>query len=551
MDDYYKILGITRDATQEELRQSYRSLVKTYHPDRFINSDDKASADERMKEINAAYSVLSNPDRRALYNASLPVDPLVRKRAEKNPEGSRTRPQEHPSGSQGTTRPRGERSPKNPGAPDPRVTYLNHVLARWEREIAAAEPFSQKANEIDALINRLAEFLAGYSGNLEQAVFFQKLFEQAVKNFVVSNFSIGAEEEYLGSFTQYPKAELQIVSIKPVLDVLKAVKSMTVQLGYLSMEQATQIEDRLFSDLVELQKSCQRSGADLVRNRYPKTDDRQTATSPAGNGSSSAHSQAADSMDYRFRICKGCGKLARTETVEFHRIIGLVLYHLVKKVEGDYCAECIEKAFWNFFAVDLFLGWWGIFSLFYTPVYLFINIQNYHKAWKLRKGSRQLAQIAMAPKLAVFFAVAAALCFAAFRFYSDLDQPQNSMASVRSTRVIAYPIAATLETKPLDLSSTPALPATATPFACKAWTAVDAKDAGLQECVYGVVQNTYTGGNVFYILFSKSNTSFRMISSSGNPYKELSGLCVMVNGVVQVYNGVPYIEVGDTLQSCP
>jgi len=64
--DYYKILGVERNATQKQIKEAYRKLAFEYHPDRNNNSK---SASERMKEINEAYSVLSDPYKRKQYDA--------------------------------------------------------------------------------------------------------------------------------------------------------------------------------------------------------------------------------------------------------------------------------------------------------------------------------------------------------------------------------------------------------------------------------------------------------------------------------------------------
>lgn len=63
--DYYKILGVDRKASQEEIKKVYRKLALKYHPDR--NPDDK-EAEEKFKEMNEAYQVLSDPEKRARYD---------------------------------------------------------------------------------------------------------------------------------------------------------------------------------------------------------------------------------------------------------------------------------------------------------------------------------------------------------------------------------------------------------------------------------------------------------------------------------------------------
>jgi molecular chaperone DnaJ len=63
--DLYKVLGVSRGASQEEIRRSYRKLAREHHPD--ANRDDKG-AEERFKEIQHAYEILSNPEKRRQYD---------------------------------------------------------------------------------------------------------------------------------------------------------------------------------------------------------------------------------------------------------------------------------------------------------------------------------------------------------------------------------------------------------------------------------------------------------------------------------------------------
>src|SRR5690606_6973419 len=56
--NYYKVLGVSRDASQAEIKRAYRRLAKEYHPDKY--QGDKETAEKRMAEINQAYEVLGN-----------------------------------------------------------------------------------------------------------------------------------------------------------------------------------------------------------------------------------------------------------------------------------------------------------------------------------------------------------------------------------------------------------------------------------------------------------------------------------------------------------
>ena len=71
--DYYEVLGVQKTATDDELKKAYRKLAKKYHPD--ANPDNKAEAEAKFKEVNEAYEVLSDAQKRKMYDQFGTADP--------------------------------------------------------------------------------------------------------------------------------------------------------------------------------------------------------------------------------------------------------------------------------------------------------------------------------------------------------------------------------------------------------------------------------------------------------------------------------------------
>ena len=68
--DYYEVLGVPKDASESDIKKAYRKAAMKYHPDKFANSSEaeKKDAEEKFKEINEAYEILSDAQKKAAYD---------------------------------------------------------------------------------------------------------------------------------------------------------------------------------------------------------------------------------------------------------------------------------------------------------------------------------------------------------------------------------------------------------------------------------------------------------------------------------------------------
>lgn len=72
--NYYDLLQVNKNASQDEISSAFRALIKLHHPDRYSDPEEKAEAEELFQKITAAFNVLKDPDKRSAYDQSLDSD---------------------------------------------------------------------------------------------------------------------------------------------------------------------------------------------------------------------------------------------------------------------------------------------------------------------------------------------------------------------------------------------------------------------------------------------------------------------------------------------
>eukprot|EP00475_Leptophrys_vorax_P009230 TRINITY_DN1609_c0_g1_i1.p1 TRINITY_DN1609_c0_g1~~TRINITY_DN1609_c0_g1_i1.p1 ORF type:complete len:304 (-),score=88.36 TRINITY_DN1609_c0_g1_i1:38-949(-) len=73
--DYYKILGVDRDASERDIKKAYRQLALQYHPDKVQGTEkERAAAEAKFKLIGEAYGILSDPDKKSRYDSGMEID---------------------------------------------------------------------------------------------------------------------------------------------------------------------------------------------------------------------------------------------------------------------------------------------------------------------------------------------------------------------------------------------------------------------------------------------------------------------------------------------
>lgn len=100
MEDFYKALGVSRTALPSEIQKKYRETVKKLHPDQNVGNED---TENKLREINAAYSVIGNINKRREYDKKLDQEARAERNRQQNPEGKKQPEQKRQTGNESTS----------------------------------------------------------------------------------------------------------------------------------------------------------------------------------------------------------------------------------------------------------------------------------------------------------------------------------------------------------------------------------------------------------------------------------------------------------------
>ncbi|MGH7844485.1 MAG: J domain-containing protein [Candidatus Binatia bacterium] len=153
--DYYEMLGVSPSASASEIRTAHRELVKKYHPDLFTREADKARATDKLRQINEAYAVLGNAERRREHDEARSRKATTFKRASTETRSTSTRRSKR-------ARKKGFNWRKYAGSRKAAGCILGAILVAWWAYAANREP--QVATVWMLLENTVVEPPHSFSG---------------------------------------------------------------------------------------------------------------------------------------------------------------------------------------------------------------------------------------------------------------------------------------------------------------------------------------------------------------------------------------------------
>jgi len=532
MRNYYEILGVDQNASAEEIRSRYLFLVKVYHPDRFIDPESKTRAENDLKEINLAYGVLSNLKKRQDYDLGLNL--------REDLDSEETDNQEDSEYSQEKI--------------DQAMIYIKDVGERWNHILNPMPDITSTTRlffTLTSLVSTIVYRLLPQVSTSKKDILIDEM-AQEVKGVIPINIMLGAEYEKFGYNSQFSPGMIQFWTsffvIKNLLDLLKTGRLE----NRITETESSQYFEQITSSITQLCQVSESIGRDIVQKEKQRSQPAGNTDTNQNSKQSEVHSSEKKEPDLKASgYCQACLANVPTEKVTFRQNIGAIVVRFTKKIEGELCADCIEKNFWEMTGKTLLFGWFGVISFITTPFILVGNLVNYSSTKRLRNNSSNLSSIAVGWKFIILL-MFMAIAFVGFSLVSSNTTKATTQHVPTQIQVIntsaptrtPSPTKRPTQARVVSLSPTP-------DNNCVLWSKVTKNNKGEKLCVYGTVKRAYWGEKIFYMSFGDGMYDFRMLVLNGYYYKDIQGKCVRVEGIVKTYQDLPYIEVDDNLLKCP
>lgn len=530
MEDYYQILGVPPNATQEEIGKRYRFLALAYHPDRFSSEESKIEAGREMARINAAHQVLSDPLKRAAYD---------RQRAGQYVAGGSST-----SGSTQSTS--GQWSSASP--PDNRIDeafrYFEVLIHRWNNYIQLSDQNIHLKHAVQGFISTARAISAQLLTCLGEqgAKLFSEEIDEGLKAALFINIALGIELQATAPPPGFSHQELQEYASLPILSRIKFAIDYGKSQGVYSTSQAVEIHNSVATRLDEVCWASQRVGQEIA-----------TKLKNAPNTASRQETRSGRTQQQRPLVqhCHSCEAIGETKYLTFRQLIGYLVFARSRTKKGEFCVKCATQHFWEFTGITLLLGWlWP--GAIVVPFFVLANLINYGKYKELRERAGHFENPAQGWKNVTLSIIFIAISVLILVWFSSSNKSSLTYAGVSGygskytpVRQVAY------STATPEIAVVPNLLPTKAPTlmsSCTHWSEIDINDEGRWVCAYGIVHDAYWGDEKrFFITFSDQTSAFRFIVLGGYYFNDVIGYCVEATGVVKAYDGIPYMELGEEL----
>ncbi|GAP16337.1 J domain-containing protein [Levilinea saccharolytica] len=301
---------------------------------------------------------------------------------------------------------------------------------------------------------------------------------------------------------------------------------------------------RLYSNLrngatTSRSSSSQSTSTQSTTSQSPSSQPSKSQSEPKQSASSPPEQNQAKAGK---KYCECCKMPAETQHINFHENIGMVIFRRYRSIEGNFCKPCIDYYFWSSTGRTMLLGWWGLISFIVTPFILLNNMIRFLFTLGMKRPAVSITP--SPPPFWIFSTISGSLLIGCllYSFFSPaaINTPATDNHALGG---VVYQIATPTKTSTQVRTPTPAP-------TCLKWSKISPSMIGSYSCVYGIIYETRSDSNSFWILFSPMPSEVFLVSDKFT-YEVASGDCVAAEGrIMEASNGAPYININEALYNC-